>query len=111
MKHNDGACEACRAELRPNNGSGSQNGGSFVLHTLAAATLATSLTILGTAGDLGPFAPMLIAVGLYLAVFGMLIYLGLAGRALVRAMTRKRSCRTSELAEPHGSTTLLRGRT
>ncbi len=103
MKHNDGACAACRAELRLQNGNASQDGGSFVLHTLAAAALATSLSILGTAGDLGPFAPMLIALGFYLALFGLVIYVGLAARAVLRAAARRRDGRAAQRAPASSS--------
>lgn len=99
MKHNESACQACRAELCPHIGTGRQDGGSFVLHSVAAAALATALTILGTAGDLGPFAPMLIASGLYLAVFGLVIYVAIAVRAFVRLVRRQRNDRGDRALE------------
>lgn len=53
----------CRAELRP----------TTALHIQAAAAFGTAALMLTTGTDLGPFAPLIISLGIYLAVFAMLI--------------------------------------
>jgi hypothetical protein len=40
-------------------------------HAVFVAAIATGVGVLATAGDLGPYAPMLIALGIYAIVFGM----------------------------------------
>jgi hypothetical protein len=54
-----GARDACRAEPRL----------LTVIHTLMLAGLTTTAAILSTAVDLGPYGPLLIALGLYLGLF------------------------------------------
>lgn len=64
MKPNfEDARMACRAELRP----------TTALHVLAAAAFGTAALMLTTGTDLGPFAPLIISLGIYLAVFALLI--------------------------------------
>lgn len=53
-----------------------------VFHVVCAAFLLLAVVILSTATDLGPFAPMFIAGGIYIAIFSIIaqgIYWGAAG--------------------------------
>jgi hypothetical protein len=40
-------------------------------HTLTLATICTGIFVLLTAGDLGPFSPMLLCIGIYVIFFGL----------------------------------------
>jgi hypothetical protein len=69
-------------------------------HATAFAATATGCSILVTAGDLGPWAPMLLALGFYAIFFGVFaeaafwfrkFLLTLAGRLLLARARRGRS--------------------
>lgn len=57
-------------------------------HVLAIAALATAGCVLLTAADLGPYAPLLIALGLYLALFALLVELGLLAVVVLGVLRR-----------------------
>lgn len=67
--HSEVARPACRAELRPNS----------LLHIVAGALLGTAALMLLTGTDMGPFAPLIISEGIYLAALSLLLELGLLG--------------------------------
>lgn len=60
------------------------------LHVSSVAAIVTGCAVLVTAGDLGPFAPMLLACGLYLIFFGFTVEATFALFALVRWYSCKR---------------------
>lgn len=80
---------ACRAELRP----------ISALHIIATSALGTSVLMLTTGTDLGPFAPLIISQGIYLASFGMLIETGLLLRQAWHCLTRWVDRRSNQAAK------------
>jgi len=60
-------------------------------HALAVSGVITGGIVLVTAGDLGPWAPMLLALGLYLIVFCVLAEGLLALAAGVRWLSQRRA--------------------
>lgn len=72
----------------------------YVAHVFVVAALSTAAFMLVTAVELGPMGPLVIAEGLYLAAFSLVIELGLAARvaliAAKRAISRRLSLRARE---------------
>ena len=61
---------------------------TFVAQMFCVAALATAGFMLVTAPQLGPMAPLVIALGLYLGFFAVVIELGLGARALYSTCMR-----------------------
>ena len=64
-------------------------GSNTGFHASALATVATGGTVLLTAGDLGPLSPMLLAIGLYLIFFGVVVEAAFALRAVAGRLARR----------------------
>ena len=70
--------------------------GATEFHSLMAAAIVAGLTLAFSAGDLGAFAPMLIALGLTAVVFGAVGEGVFGAVALVRWWRQRRSLSQGE---------------
>lgn len=67
----------------------SEIGRYVTIHCFCAATLATSIAMCATAGDLGPFAAPLIAAGLYAGFFAVSLEALLLARIATAMFARR----------------------
>lgn len=71
-----------------------------VFHALTLACALTGGIVLLTAGDLGPLAPLLLAMGLYLTLFAVLAESALGLRRIAAALAARRLGRVGQVAAP-----------
>jgi hypothetical protein len=57
-------------------------------HASCGSIVLTGMIAIATAGDLGPYAPLLIAIGFYLVIFGALAELLLGARTVIAQLAR-----------------------
>ena len=64
-------------------------GPNTAFHAGSLAAIATGSAVLVTAGDLGPYAPMLLALGFYVVFFGLFAEAAFIARHLAAAGARR----------------------